>query len=824
MGKDFKLALTLHGHSADVRYLNVPDPTIPLLLSSSRDGSAIVWGPSNDDPKQWDAKLRVEELERNYVSCVTLVRYEGQAYLLIGSSTGLLSSYILPSLDSAPPAFDAPTLQPHHTLIEHRQNLCSIDSSKGGLIATGSWDKTVIVWKDFKKAIQIETHTQAVWAVKFVGEDRLLTASADKTITLHAIDVVNGKSHPLQTYTGHSQPVRGLSLRPDGTGFWSCANDSLVNVYSFDKPAPVHSLSGHTSFVYSVSAFPDGSGAVSAGEDGALRVWSETELVQTINHPTMSLWSSAVVPARNGSEYYVASAAADTTIRFFTRSEDLEASLTEQEVWNNEVAQRKLDKSQVGDVKHSDLPGMEALARPGKSDGQVIMIKNNDQVEAYQWSQSETTWQQVGQVVDAIGSGRKQLYDGKEWDYVFDVHIAEGVPPLKLPYKVSENPFIAAQRFLEKNELSSGYIDQVVDFIHKNTGGVQLGTGGGGDTFVDPFTGASRYTGGGVSTGSTGGSDPFTGGSRYTGGGVSTGSAPAAYYGGADPLTGGSSYTSTPAPITKILPIQSFLSFKKINAAAAKGKVDQFNTEIKASNPNLAIDDARLASLNEAIFIVSSDKVASSESYDPKLLLSLAVSWDAAHRFPLVDILRVLALQSPAFGAVDSAPADLLKAGGWGEAWAGSKPQVTNQLLALRAIANLYNTETGRSTVANASDHGLLKELIKGRTWEQIGTAKQPFATVVLNHSVLAVNGKLPSSQAAALLSLIVHVLSNEVADSETIYRAAVALGNLLSSPISGSLAVGEVQRGKDLVSSRGAKLGEKRLTDLATEIGSLGA
>lgn len=319
------------------------------------------------------------------------------AYLLIGSSTGLLSSYILPSLDSAPPALDAPTIQPHHTLIEHRQNLCSIDSSKGGLIATGSWDKTVIVWKDFKKAIQIETHTQAVWAVKFVGEDRLLTgaslrsfssrlltdppASADKTITLHAIDVDNGKSHPLQTYTGHSQPVRGLSLRPDGTGFWSCANDSLVNVYSFDKPAPVHSLSGHTSFVYSVSAFPDGSGAVSAGEDGALRVWSETELVQTINHPTMSLWSSAVVPARNGSEFYVASAAADTTIRLFTRSEDLEASLTEQEVWNNEVAQRKLDKSvvahignradhsrsQVGDVKHSDLPGMEALARPGLS-------------------------------------------------------------------------------------------------------------------------------------------------------------------------------------------------------------------------------------------------------------------------------------------------------------------------------------------------------------------------------------------------------------------------------------------------------------------------
>jgi phospholipase A-2-activating protein len=60
-----------------------------------------------------------------------------------------------------------------------------------------------------------------------------------------------------------------------------------------------------------------------------------------------------------------------------------------------------MGRSQVGDVKHSDLPGMEALGREGKllnarsahqlmvgkNDGQVIMVKNNDQVEAYQVSQ-----------------------------------------------------------------------------------------------------------------------------------------------------------------------------------------------------------------------------------------------------------------------------------------------------------------------------------------------------------------------------------------------------------------------------------------------------
>lgn len=40
-------------------------------------------------------------------------------------------------------------------------------------------------------------------------------------------------------------------------------------------------------------------------------------------------------------------------------------------------------------------------------------------------------------MVDAIGSGRKQLYEGQEYDYVFDVDVSEGMPPLKLPYNIS---------------------------------------------------------------------------------------------------------------------------------------------------------------------------------------------------------------------------------------------------------------------------------------------------------------------------------------------------------------------------------------------------
>jgi hypothetical protein len=73
-----------------------------------------------------------------------------------------------------------------------------------------------------------------------------------------------------------------------------------------------------------------------------------------------------------------------------------------------------------------------------------------------------------------------------------------------------ENPFMAAQTFLVKNELPASYLDQVVDFIHKNTNGETLGQDT-SNTYVDPYTGSSRYTGSTAQNTNQGGSDPFTG-------------------------------------------------------------------------------------------------------------------------------------------------------------------------------------------------------------------------------------------------------------------------------------------------------------------------
>ena len=47
---------------------------------------------------------------------------------------------------------------------------------------------------------------------------------------------------------------------------------------------------------------------------------------------------------------------------------------------------------------------------------------------------------------DTVAAGN-QLYEGQQYDFVFDVDVADGVPPLKLPVNKGDNPYIAADKY-----------------------------------------------------------------------------------------------------------------------------------------------------------------------------------------------------------------------------------------------------------------------------------------------------------------------------------------------------------------------------------------
>ena len=99
---------------------------------------------------------------------------------------------------------------------------------------------------------------------------------------------------------------------------------------------------------------------------------------------------------------------------------------------------------------------------PGKKDGDIKVVKDGNSAKAYSWSQRELKWNLVGDVMESNpASSNRTLYNGIEYDYVFSVDIQEGVPPLKLPYNKGQDPWHVAQKFIEDNDLSQMFLEQV---------------------------------------------------------------------------------------------------------------------------------------------------------------------------------------------------------------------------------------------------------------------------------------------------------------------------------------------------------------------------
>ena len=61
---------------------------------------------------------------------------------------------------------------------------------------------------------------------------------------------------------------------------------------------------------------------------------------------------------------------------------------------------------------------------------------------------AEQKWTLLGDVVgnnETTKPGGKAMHDGKEYDYVFNIDIGEGMPSLKLPYNNNQDPYHVAQ-------------------------------------------------------------------------------------------------------------------------------------------------------------------------------------------------------------------------------------------------------------------------------------------------------------------------------------------------------------------------------------------
>ncbi len=425
-----------------------------------------------------------------------------------------------------------------------------------------------------------------------------------------------------------------------------------------------------------------------------MKIWKGWDCLQTITHPAISVWCVAACTASGD----IVSGASDRIVRVFTRDSSRQADAAAIQVFEESVKSSAIPQQQLGEINKEKLPGPEFLQqKSGTKEGQVVMIREaNGNVTAHQWSTATRQWISVGTVVDAVGSsGRKQDYLGQDYDYVFDVDIKEGAPPLKLPYNLSQNPYEAATKFLQDNELPIGYLDQVANFIVTNTRGATIGQSQAGDT---PQQQQQQQPSG---------PDPFGIESRYRPGDASSTYAP-------EPGAAAAAAAARP----KKLPQASYLSLKQANLKTIQKKIEELNRELIAGgSKDVSLNPSDLALLQELTGVLEPALTAPTAPATPTkaavaaaanaipLVVRLVTLWPPAQRLPGLDLLRLVAAGAGSALASYTGPADetvvdiLDRSGVFADA---ERPN--NILLAVRVFVNLFESPEGRALVESHFD------------------------------------------------------------------------------------------------------------------------
>ncbi|XP_061566356.1 phospholipase A-2-activating protein [Cololabis saira] len=751
----FRLRCSIPGHEMDVRGVAAAAFPAGALVSASRDRTGRVWAPGSS-PGEGFTEVHCMAGHSNFVSCICVIAPSDtypRGLIATGGNDKNICVFTL----------DRP--QPLYTLQGHKDTVCALSSGKFGTLLSGSWDTTAKVWLNEKCMISLEGHTAAVWAVIILPEQGLmLSGSADKTIKLWKA----GRCE--KTFTGHEDCVRGLAVI-SSTEFFSCSNDASIRRWLLTGEC-VQVYYSHTNYIYSIAVFPNSQDFVSTGEDRTVRIWRKGECCQTIRLPSQSVWCCCILP--NGD---IAVGASDGIIRVFTEAPDRVANAQELQAFEEELSKATIDPKtgDLGDIKVEDLPGREHLDEPGNRDGQTRLIKDGEKVEAYQWSVSDDRWMKIGDVVGGSNqqSSKSVMYEGKEYDYVFTIDVNEGGPSMKLPYNVAEDPWLTAHNFLQKNDLSPMFLDQVANFIIENTKGhvvgpAQLATG-------DPFTGGARYIPGSSDDQSNFGADPFTGTGRYIPG---SGPNPTPPVGVADPFTGGGAYSSQALKQTSaniFFPKTDGVTFEQANTSQIIAKLKELNGGAPQEHK---LSEETVENLEGLLLYVCGENT----SDVPLTIQQIGLLWKASHWpedivFPVLDVMR-LAVRHPQVNETLCGEAEGVQLCNHLLSLMRPEGRPANQMLALRTLCNCFTGSHGRALLMAQ------REMVLARAADLATLCNKnihiALATLILNyagclHRQADLEGK------AQCLSVASRALET-VQDKEAIFRLLVALGTTVSS------------------------------------------
>jgi WD40 repeat protein len=117
----------------------------------------------------------------------------------------------------------------------------------------------------------LEGHTSGAISVSFSPDGSLIASgSLDKTIKIWRVS----DGSLVRTLTGHTNRVESVTFSPDGSLIASGSDDNTIKIWRVSDGSLVRTLKGHTSYVISVTFSPDGSLIASGSLDETIKIWS----------------------------------------------------------------------------------------------------------------------------------------------------------------------------------------------------------------------------------------------------------------------------------------------------------------------------------------------------------------------------------------------------------------------------------------------------------------------------------------------------------------------------------------------------------------------
>lgn len=806
----FKLRAELRAHTTDVR--GVASSSTGQIATASRDKTVALWDKGGLEPVK---------LLRGHDHFVNAVAFADAEKLVTASSDNTLR------------VWDVKSGECTTVLRGHEGPVCAVAVLPGSesekRVISASWDKTARVWDLISGTCLtvLKGHEAAVWGVAGLPDGRLVTVAADKTVRVWNRDGSQGTQLP----ASHTDVVRDVVAGPNG-GFVTVANDSAMVYWSSD--CAVYSV-GHRisdlhdgSYIYSIDAREEDAGKwtfVTGGEDNAVRVVeadltaiTQPACIQTLMHPG-TVWSACLCPGGD-----LVTACSDGVARVFTRDLDAVADADVLSTFEKAVSERQVNTRVIGGVDVSKLPEVEkALSTPGKKDGENKIVRTAaGTADVYMWSAAESKWTKVGQVVDnPAGPASSGTVNGKSYDFTFEVEVGEGGKKEKLGYNRGENPYAAAQRFIDENELSQEFIDQIAQFIEQQVPADALRS-----TTVhasDPLTGGSRYVPGGSAGASTSRGDPLTGGSRYVPGGGATASSNRG-----DPLTGGSRYvpggSGVPPgklpPPRKLIPhsngIVLYKSTDQIERIQAK--LSDFNTEFAKNGSDLALSQEEATVFGASLMPKLKTRGGAVSILDNEdcTIVEKLLKWPTSHAFPVLDVARlVISLPTGCayfFGSRNGEVlVDILRH------LSAEEASAPVYIMGCRFLCNMFGNRVSGTKVL--SEQETIIKAVTSAAKSSNRRARETVGSLMINYAVSLHEGKASPGDKALVIRTTANLITAGEKDEEVLYRLMIAMGTLLCSDEQSALK--GVELGAAAAAAEAAPV-SARLQQVATEIATL--